>query len=228
MRAKTILATAIALAISGPALAATSSTAQGTYEESIVLKDYRGADAPYALRASDIIGRDVRNSQNEEVGEVDDLIISPKDNVVQAVIAVGGVLGIGEKLVAVPYEDLRVGAKGQDVYYDVTKDQLKSMQEFKYREGERRGTEIWTTESKAVNGEPDATDDHVAMNWDTIEGNWKQLKGKVQKEWGKLTNDDVDVIEGQREILVGRLQERYGISREEAEKQADSWARTVM
>src|SRR5262245_65434788 len=98
------------------------------------------------------------------------------------------------------------------------------MQEFKYREGERRGAEIRTTASRDVTAEPGASDDNdVAMNWDTIEGNWKQFKGKVQKEWGKLTNDDVDVIEGQREILVGRLQERYGISRQEAEQRADSW-----
>lgn len=57
------------------------------------------------------------------------------------------------------------------------------------------------------------------MNWDRIEGNWKQLKGNVKEHWGKLTDDDVDVIQGKREQLVGKLQEKYGIAREEAEKQ---------
>jgi uncharacterized protein YjbJ (UPF0337 family) len=57
------------------------------------------------------------------------------------------------------------------------------------------------------------------MNWDRIEGNWKQLKGNVIERWGKLTDDDVDVIQGRREQLVGKLQEKYGIAREEAEKQ---------
>jgi uncharacterized protein YjbJ (UPF0337 family) len=57
------------------------------------------------------------------------------------------------------------------------------------------------------------------MNWDRIEGNWKQFKGRVREHWGKLTEDDVDVIHGRRDQLVGKLQEKYGIAREEAEKQ---------
>lgn len=65
------------------------------------------------------------------------------------------------------------------------------------------------------------------MNWDRIEGNWKQLRGKVQEQWGKLTNDDMDVIGGQRDQLVGRLQNRYGIARDEAERQVDRWSRTL-
>jgi len=62
------------------------------------------------------------------------------------------------------------------------------------------------------------------MNWDQIEGQWKQLSGKVQTEWGKLTNDDLDVIEGDRQQLVGKVQERYGVAKEEAERQVDDWA----
>ena len=61
------------------------------------------------------------------------------------------------------------------------------------------------------------------MNKDTIEGNWKQLKGKVQQQWGKLTDDDFDVIAGRGTELAGRIQERYGISRDEAEKQVKDW-----
>ena len=61
------------------------------------------------------------------------------------------------------------------------------------------------------------------MNTDTIQGNWEQLKGKVQQKWGKLTDDDLDVIEGNRKELAGRIQERYGIARDEAEKQIDEW-----
>ncbi|ALO38885.1 CsbD family protein [Alcaligenes faecalis] len=57
------------------------------------------------------------------------------------------------------------------------------------------------------------------MNEDTIKGKWKQLSGKIQAKWGKLTNDDIDVAEGNTEYLVGKIQERYGIAREEAEKQ---------
>ncbi|MBN8753503.1 MULTISPECIES: CsbD family protein [Variovorax] len=61
------------------------------------------------------------------------------------------------------------------------------------------------------------------MNKDTIEGNWKQLKGKVKEQWGKLTDDDFDVIAGKRDQLLGRIQERHGISRDEAEKQVKDW-----
>ena len=61
------------------------------------------------------------------------------------------------------------------------------------------------------------------MDWNRVEGNWKQLKGKVQAQWGKLTDDDLDVIEGRQTELVGRLQERYGLARDEAEKQVDAF-----
>jgi len=61
------------------------------------------------------------------------------------------------------------------------------------------------------------------MNWDQVEGKWKQSKGKFREKWGKLTDDDLTVISGKREQLVGRLQERYGIAKEEAERQADAF-----
>ena len=61
------------------------------------------------------------------------------------------------------------------------------------------------------------------MNWDQVEGKWKQSKGKFREKWGKLTDDDLQVIAGKRDQLVGRLQERYGYAREEAEKQADAF-----
>ncbi|TQV70099.1 CsbD family protein [Denitrobaculum tricleocarpae] len=61
------------------------------------------------------------------------------------------------------------------------------------------------------------------MNWDQVEGNWKQFKGNVQQQWGKLSDDDLDVVEGRRTELAGKLQERYGIAREEAEREIDQW-----
>jgi len=63
----------------------------------------------------------------------------------------------------------------------------------------------------------------ITMNWDQVEGKWKQSKGKFREKWGKLTDDDLTVISGQRDQLVGRLQERYGIAKEEAERQADTF-----
>jgi uncharacterized protein YjbJ (UPF0337 family) len=63
------------------------------------------------------------------------------------------------------------------------------------------------------------------MNWDRIEGNWKQFKGKAKQQWGKLTDDKVDVISGRRDQLVGAIQETYGIANDEAERQVKDWER---
>lgn len=61
------------------------------------------------------------------------------------------------------------------------------------------------------------------MNWDTIEGNWKQFRGRIRQQWGKLTDDDLDRIAGKRTELIGRLQERYGKTREAAEEMVNEW-----
>ena len=63
------------------------------------------------------------------------------------------------------------------------------------------------------------------MNWDQIAGNWKQATGKVREKWGKLTNDDVDVIASKRDQLIGRIQERYGVAKEKAEEEVREWER---
>ena len=60
------------------------------------------------------------------------------------------------------------------------------------------------------------------MNWDQIAGNWKQFKGTVKEKWGNLTDDDLEVIEGKKDQLVGKLQERYGYTKEQAEKELKS------
>ena len=61
------------------------------------------------------------------------------------------------------------------------------------------------------------------MNWDQVEGMWKQLQGKAKEKWGKLTDDDFDVIRGQHQQLVGTIQERYGVAKEVAIQQADEF-----
>ena len=61
------------------------------------------------------------------------------------------------------------------------------------------------------------------MNWDRIEGNWKQVTGRAKVQWGKLTDDDLDVVAGHREQLAGKIQERYGVAKDVAEKQLADW-----
>ena len=63
------------------------------------------------------------------------------------------------------------------------------------------------------------------MNWDRIQGNWKQVTGQAKEQWGKLTDDDLAVINGRREQLAGKIEERYGVAKEEAEKQLAAWER---
>ena len=57
------------------------------------------------------------------------------------------------------------------------------------------------------------------MNWDQVKGNWKQFRGKVKEQWGHLTDDELDVIDGRSDMLIGKVQEAYGISKDQAEKQ---------
>jgi uncharacterized protein YjbJ (UPF0337 family) len=66
------------------------------------------------------------------------------------------------------------------------------------------------------------------MNWDRIEGNWQQVKGKVKQRWGKLTDDQITVINGQRDILAGKLQEAYGLSKDEVDNQIRDWERSIV
>jgi uncharacterized protein YjbJ (UPF0337 family) len=68
--------------------------------------------------------------------------------------------------------------------------------------------------------------EETTMNWDTIKGQWKQVVGQVKQEWGKLTDDDLNVISGKKDELVGKLQERYGYAKDQAEKEVDDFSRS--
>jgi uncharacterized protein YjbJ (UPF0337 family) len=83
----------------------------------------------------------------------------------------------------------------------------------------------YTTEQQmAVRG---ITDEEPSMNWDRVAGNWKQFKGRAKQQWGKLTDDDLDVAAGKRDELAGKVQERYGVAKDEAERQVDEWQKSI-
>ncbi len=65
------------------------------------------------------------------------------------------------------------------------------------------------------------------MDPEQIKGNWKQLKGNIKKQWGKLTDDDLDEAEGHRDYLIGKIQERYGIAKDEARKQVEEFEKNL-
>jgi len=67
----------------------------------------------------------------------------------------------------------------------------------------------------------------LVMDWDRIEGNWKQMKGRVKEKWGNLTDDDLDRVAGQREQLEGLIQQRYGIAKDQVRKDIDTWLKSV-
>jgi uncharacterized protein YjbJ (UPF0337 family) len=71
-------------------------------------------------------------------------------------------------------------------------------------------------------------DEEKEMNWDQIEGKWKQFTGSARERWGKLTDNDWETIAGKKDQLVGRIQEKYGVAKAEAERQADEWSNALM
>ena len=235
------------LALAGAVTLALATTVNA--QDASYLDIERPANSPYQLRASDLLGMDVENFNGDEIGEIDDLIIS-SDNTPTAVISVGGFLGLGDKLVAIPYNELKFDSEREDVVYNATEEQLKSLPEFNYLEGESTWSEIQTQrqamQDKATQMMSDAKDktteavetvkDKTAETvesvqeadiWHQIAGNWNQFKGKVKQQWGDLTDDELTVIEGNRDMLIGKIQKQYGISKQEAEQQVDSWANTL-
>jgi uncharacterized protein YjbJ (UPF0337 family) len=69
--------------------------------------------------------------------------------------------------------------------------------------------------------------EEMAMDWNRVEGNWKQFKGAAKEKWGKLTDDDLNVIEGRRDQLEGKLQQRYGFAKDQIHKDVDDWFSTL-
>jgi uncharacterized protein YjbJ (UPF0337 family) len=66
------------------------------------------------------------------------------------------------------------------------------------------------------------------MDWNRIEGNWKQFKGRAKEKWGRLTDDDLDVINGRQDQLEGRIQERYGLAKDQAKKDVEAWFNSLL
>jgi uncharacterized protein YjbJ (UPF0337 family) len=75
--------------------------------------------------------------------------------------------------------------------------------------------------------DPSRTQREMDMDWNRVEGNWKQFKGAAKEKWGKLTDDDLNVIEGRREQLEGKLQQRYGFAKDQIRKDVDDWFGTL-
>jgi uncharacterized protein YjbJ (UPF0337 family) len=75
--------------------------------------------------------------------------------------------------------------------------------------------------------EPNFVHGEITMDWNRIEGNWKQFRGKAKEQWGKLTDDEIDQVEGRREQLEGKIQERYGYAKDQTRKEVDEWLKRM-
>jgi len=101
----------------------------------------RGEGSPYQLRASDLLGMDVINRSGEEIGEIDDLTVG-SDGTIRAVLALGGFLGMGEKMVTLGFDNMEFDDEREHLVVNITEEQLDSMDNFNYMPGENRGRDI--------------------------------------------------------------------------------------
>tara|TARA_R110000787_G_scaffold27728_3_gene76449 strand:- start:122 stop:556 length:435 start_codon:yes stop_codon:yes gene_type:complete len=112
----------------------TTSTMSGKTSADVTVLKVDVVRVASGYRASEMIGRDVYNDAKEQIGEIDDLVIRADDQVVYAIVSIGGFLGIGERLIAVPYGSFAMDAEGRVTLADTSKDDLKNAPEFKYRQ----------------------------------------------------------------------------------------------
>ena len=219
---KTMLAATCIAALTGTAFAgsitqsvqlADTSAKKATSAESKV-KAAATHQAEYMVRASEFIGEDVHNGKGDTVGKVDDLILQKGDKVLYAVISVGGFLGIGDKLVAVPFDTLKIGSKEVKglIIYDTTKEKLKAEPEFHYavakdeksrarfmRSAERR-LDRWQgrIERNMSDAKENAKDmkegasKRIESAWEKVRAEWKGLKNASADAWddAKVKFDD--------------------------------------
>ena len=95
----------------------------------------------YSFRATDLIGQDIENAEGDEIGEVEDLIITDDDTILMAVVSVGGFLGIGDKKVAIPYDELTLAEDGEQITFNATKEELEARPEFQYADDQQAQAE---------------------------------------------------------------------------------------
>lgn len=141
---RTAIALALAAMTFGPALAQTTTTPSGTTERAPAVQQKRAAAADATIvrvdvarvalghRASKLVGATVVNSADESIGKIDDLVVNPQDKVTYAIVSVGGFLGVGNKLVAVPFSSLSAVKEDRLMLSGATKEALKGLPEFKY------------------------------------------------------------------------------------------------
>jgi|GEM_PF-142384 len=165
-----------------------------------------------------ILDQNVYNDDDENIGDIRDVILTPENEVSDYIIGVGGFLGLGEHNVAISIDEFEYD---DDKFYlrNVTEDDLKEMPK---AEIAASSTGLMS-DAHAGTVNDDSAPETAPANKETLKGNWNELKGKAKEKWGKLTDDDIKVIEGQRDQLIGKLQQREGLAKAQAEKEVREW-----
>ncbi len=179
MKRNWILAAAISAVCVGGAYAAETKPME-QFDAAQPYTTHRSETSAYGIRASDLIGQDVVNAANEEIGEVDDVVISRGDGSTSAVISVGGFLGLGDRLVAVPVDELRVSSDGETIFLDTSEEALKAREPFKYNDGEPAGKQRWEKRLE-LRGELEEEQQDVAEAKRELEEEQKDVE-EVQKK----------------------------------------------
>jgi sporulation protein YlmC with PRC-barrel domain len=193
--AATCLAAVIGLGPIGVSAGASAASAQVAAKQS--------SESPEMLRASKLIGQTVRNGKGEKIGTVDDLVLNRGDRILFAVISVGGFLGVGDKLVAVPFEELTFGSKDVEgvVVYGMSKDKLEAASAFTYGDAEQGTSRERFMQS--AERRIDFWKNRVGKSMDSAKSNAKEMKKgasqkvdtawkKTQVEWQKLKGASAD------------------------------------
>jgi|LNFM01.1.fsa_nt_gb sporulation protein YlmC with PRC-barrel domain len=165
----TALAAAVALMIFSPAYGADPAPTMRHYDSAVPYADYSDPQGSYKLRASELIGRNIHNANDDEIGEIEDLIVSRDGDQVMAIISLGSFFDLGSKLVAIPYQELRVTNDGKNIYYNATKEDLERRNPFMYADSDK------SARSGPVDNKPGANSegkpaDNSAHNADDVEG----------------------------------------------------------
>lgn len=162
-----------------------------SYDNSVEYGKYRGEKSAYHVRASELIGETVEQRNGDNIGEIDDLVYAGANNKLMAIISVGGFLGIGEKLVAVPYDELRVSSDGDDVYLNSSEKALKAKAEFKYNKGEASGRELRMNRDKV------ASKVRKSKYADSVEyGKYRNAKSLYQIRASEIIGETVETSNG--------------------------------
>lgn len=157
------------------------------------------------------------SNRNENIGEVDDLLIRRNTLNIGAVFSVGGFLGIGERLVAVPYEELRISLDGDKLYYDATRETLKAIVEFEYGNNKQWATAVRGAPEGGLMGQLGIDKDDQGIDWNKLDKNWDEFKNTASDKWTELTPSDWQDIEDNRTIALGVISSRTGTSKGQLE-----------